>query len=362
MSSTNSTHSSNRQRLDTLLALSYFFSQSDSSEEAKAQSGHSPGKAAGLLDMLAQFDANDRRALEERAELFQALDQEEQMRWLATTLARGRVSGQVESERLDEYVHPSHLIAALDKEPKRIQHLILSHLPERLAEFIAAEMGLARTDSQAPLLSEASERQLPDSRILGVIRRAFLSNFVSGDMLLEQTPLDRLLSADLARLVRLLGARETAIACRGIETVETVAAFLRHFSAEDSRAIATCMAALTEIEPRRLRFAEQVVHASMDAGLERAELLDQIGLRLLALTIERRELAAKRYIKQKLPGALVTALEAMCRGGWLLDGHEIVERVIGEVEALAVTISLQLHTPPIPGEADEPRAKSEEEV
>jgi hypothetical protein len=259
---------------------------------------------------------------------------------------------------------------ALAGEPERIQYLILHHLPERLAELIAAEMGLEGREGWNLRLRQLAEEGLPDPNIdphidphiLGVIRRAFLSNLVSGDMLSDPTPLDLLLSAELARLVRLLGARETAIACRGIETVETVASFLRHFSAEDSRAIATCMASLTRIEPDRLRFAEQAVRASMDVGLEGAALLDQIGLRLLALAIERRELAARRYIKQKLPYTLVFTLEEMCREGWLPDTPDTIERVIDEVEALAVTLSFQLHTPPATAEACESQAKDGDEV
>jgi hypothetical protein len=116
------------------------------------------------------------------------------------------------------------------------------------------------------------------------------------------TPLEFFSGAELARLVRLLGVRETALACRGIAAVEAVAAFLKRFAPEDARAIAAHLRTLTSVEPRRVAFAGQHVHEALRAEPDPGAMLDRVGLRLLSTALSgRARRTSLLYAAQKLP-------------------------------------------------------------
>jgi hypothetical protein len=174
------------------------------------------------------------------------------------------------------------------------------------------------------------------------VRCEFLSRFVSADELLARTPLELLSGAELARLVRLLGVRETAVACRGIEAVEAVASFLRRFAHEDARAVAAHMRSLAEVDARRVAFAEQVVREALLGEDDPRAMLDRAGLRLLAVALAGAENRLRlRYTAQKLPveaarwleeSARAVAAQAEAQGP---NGRALLRSIARDTEAFA---------------------------
>lgn len=327
------------ERVDMLLALAVAFG-GDGGEARDAE-----GVEAGALSALAP---SVRQAVERRAEWYARLTRQKQLDWLAHMLGRARSSARL--PRLDEHVHPSHVVEALAAEPPRVRELVVRHLPPALASSVAAELGVA-LDSADELPARASRPDAasgPSPEIVAVVGREFLARFVALDELERATPVEVLTGAELARLVRLLGVRETARACRGIDRVEAVASFLRRFAAEDARAVAAHIASLTEVEPERVRFAERVVREAMLAEREPAAFLDRVGLRLLALALccgDEGANARLRYTAQKLPVEAARWLEESARTDSRVDGAsgeeatavapEVVAAVAREAEVVA---------------------------
>lgn len=271
-----------QQRIDTLLALSRVFGSAPESQESSAESSFE-------ID-LSQFSAlnpADRQLIAERAAATTTISDAEQLR-LSVYQTEEKQRGLY--AQLAEMVHAAHLIEALRAEPRRLRALIAPLLPTSIVNAAFGELNAPVTAS------------LPTENLLLLIRTAFLSQFVLTEQLANPTALDLLTGVEMARLIRLLGVRETAIACRGISSVETVAAFLRRFEAEDAQAIAAHIAALTRIAPERVRFAELTVHqelssAEFSAGL----MLDRIGMSVLALALAARDALTLRFNLQKFP-------------------------------------------------------------
>jgi hypothetical protein len=237
---------------------------------------------------------------------------------------------------LDEHIHPSHIIEALRAEPARVRLLILNHLPPALAaSAVAALEGAAgREFLQSPVAWET-----PPLEIIDLVRRKFLSRFVMLGELGQPTALDLLTGVELARLVRLLGVRETAIACRGIMQMETMTAFLRRFAAEDARAITARIALLRDVTALRVRHAEEIVHDALESEAEPGAMLNRAGLRLLSITLAGEREARLRYSAQKLP---VEVARALCETAFaerkINDTGERQRLIAAETEALAANL------------------------
>lgn len=315
-------------------------------------------------DPLERFNAlreGDQRLLRRRHEWYAKLPADRQSRWLKFWLGRALNDPRrhVHARQLDEHVHPSQIVEVLRPEPLTIRRLVLAHLPaplnaavrrdlvenkfsksdstalkwqsyddgnvsgltgnhhrrrRRTGSLLTTEDDVASTsnsdntrtasdtETNAEPVEWITDGVSPES--LDVVRGAFLDQFVHLEELPHTTALDLLSGAELARLVRLLGTRETAVACRGIEAVEAVASFLRRFAPEDARAIAAHMATLTDLTPERVRFAE----TSVQAGLHNAsgtsdmnQMLDQAGLQILSLSLLERHTSARKYMWQKFP-------------------------------------------------------------
>jgi hypothetical protein len=273
--------------VDLLLALSLVFG------EAEAEDGPDGRGAVPRQSLFSSLDAPRRQAVARRAEWQSRLPPPKQGEWLAFVLSRARAEDR--SARFDEHIHPSHVVEALRAEPPRVRALVTHHLPPTLASAVTAELGGDASDTPGGELHE------PAPEVVDIVRREFLSRFVSPADL-TPTPLELLTGAELARLVRLLGVRETAVACRGIEEVEAVASFLRRFAPEDARAIATHLRTLSEVDARRVAFAEQVVREALLGEPEPGAMLDRAGLRLLAITLAGDANRLRlRYTAQKLP-------------------------------------------------------------
>ena len=272
---------SESERVDALLALAVVFGgapeERDAAGGADAGGQAEVGPAPAALDSLSALDAPTREAVERRAAWYSRLPRRKQRDWLAHTLARARADAA--EARLDEHVHPSHVVEALRGEPERVRALVARHLPPSHAAAVADAFGAAPTEAGM------DGGGAPPPETVAVVRRVFLSRFVTAAELERVTPLEQLSGAELARLVRALGVRETAVACRGIEAVEAVASFLRRFAPEDARAVAAHIASLTDLDAARVRLAERVVREAHVSERDAGAMLDRAGMRILAAAL-----------------------------------------------------------------------------
>lgn len=332
------------KRIDTLLALSLAYDQGGPAAGAVA-----PGEGAARsgvvtptpLEILSALGEADRRALRERAAWHARLTPEAQSQWLMRTL-RGAPADQ--PAPLDEHVHPSHVIEVLRAEPPRVRSLVLQNLPPLLAQTCAAALYAARGEAEGGGEGQAPSRRphAPGEGVrpefVALIRRLFMSHFVAAGAWGKTRALDLLSGVELARLVRRLGVRETAAACRGIESKEAVGSFLRRFSAEDAPAIAAHIAGLTDVAPNRVAFAEGLVHESFGLTPEPEAMLDWLGVRLLAAALATFPPARARYIKQKLPSSAAKALSEMIEQSRRRDDPAMVRLIAAEVEDSAADL------------------------
>jgi hypothetical protein len=391
------------ERIDTLFALALAFG--DTRRHDDGEDSHSPTPADGgqegarpvadALELLSGLNASERLAAERRAEWYSRLTEKKRREWMLHVL--GNVRARKDGAQLDEHIHPTHIAEALLGEPAHIRRLVINHLPPALAALAAAALGLQTpeqspphetgdaTDLSSPVEATARRRgkraatgslrgsarpaetadgapannaphtgtqtrtQAPEE-IVAIVRRVFLSNFVSLTDLSGPTPLDLLSGAELARLIRLAGTRETAVACRGIANVEAVGSFLRRFAVEDARAIAAHITTLTDIEPRRVAFAERIVHEALSGEPEVSAMLIRAGLQVLAVTLAGGGEARLRYTAQKLPVEVARWLYRMAEAAGAGEAAPDAERralmrlVARETEALAA----RLRRPPPP--------------
>ena len=333
------------ERTDTMLALAIAFttkSEAEANPEAEADDGaeQSVSDRLSARDLLGGLSLTDSEAVEHRLTRLESGSREDVMEWMTATIARARASRSGECTRLDEHIHPSQIAEALKREPVRIQSLVLRNLPVELAEPAAQALSVVPANDHCSTTVECTTEtvhspEFDEETAVAAVKRSFLSNFASLDVLPTPTHLDMLSGVELARLVRVLGVRQTAIACRGIAEVETVASFLRRFSAEDWRAIAMHMLAMEEIESGRVEFAERIVQPEIDQGLEGASMLDRIGLSLLAVALRERDPQSRQYIGQKLPVDASRELEAMLADDKLCGDRQIALGVSRDVETIA---------------------------
>ncbi|HWS86736.1 MAG TPA: hypothetical protein VN282_07215 [Pyrinomonadaceae bacterium] len=297
------------QRVDMLLALALAFGEAGAGTPgASASGGAASTGESNVSDPLAPLAAlppATRQAVARRAEWLAKLPAQSQHDWVAHMLARAR--GPV--PRFDERVHPSHVAEQLRGEPPRVRELVLSYLPGRVAEEVAAQPG-------ASLRVPSPEAAPVAPEVIAVVRREFLARFEPEPDATRARPLDLLSGAGLARLVRVLGVREAANACRRLESREAVASFLRRFEPEDFQAVRAHLYAPAEVAPARLRFAEEVMRDALLAGAEPGAMLDLVGLRMLANSFDAGADSSRlRYAAQKLPLEAARLLSEMAREG-----------------------------------------------
>src|SRR5215213_8214614 len=177
------------ERVDMLLALALAF-------------GEAGAEGPNVSDPLAPLSAlpgATRQAVARRAEWFAKLPAQSQHEWVAHMLARAR--GQ--APRFDERIHTSHVAEQLRGEPPRVRELVLSYLPERVAEDVRAQLGATRRAPSAEFAAAAAVAP----EVVAVVRREFLARFEPPPEASRTRPLDLLSGAGLARLVRVLGVR-----------------------------------------------------------------------------------------------------------------------------------------------------------
>lgn len=303
----------------------------ESSNERTAGEENDP-ELSDLSRLLAELSASDRKVALDLTRRFERLSPVAQSRWLASRVGRIRAGSPERNRRFREDIHPSQIVDALRNEPPLIQSLIVGMLGPAQRVTVAEELGVS------PEMPTGPPRSTP---IVDVVRRAFFAQFIPTAVLNEHTALDLLSGVELARLIRLLGVRETAIACKGITAVEAVTAFLKRFSAEDAHAIRFHLASLTALEQERIDFAERVVSSAIDVGSIGASTLDRVGLTLLAMVLAEADGLRRRHTAQKLPLAAARQLDEILKTSLLSSDLGTVRHIVAETYSLAATLRHQ---------------------
>lgn len=197
----------------------------------------------------------------------------------------------MDEQLIDETVHWSCVNEALQKEIPAVQKIVFDFLPSEHRKAINPSSGKNKENNRT------SNRNALDR----TIRRAFAKHFIALRDLPKLTAFDRISGAELARLIRLTGIREVAIACLQIEAVELVAAFLRRFSAEDTQAIAAQLNTLPKMSDERLDFAQNLVQTMIEIEPEPSAMLDLLGVHLVAAALCQSSGERIAYTNQKLP-------------------------------------------------------------
>jgi flagellar motor switch protein FliG len=323
------------ERVDTLIALGITFwgDEFQSSDSNKAADDE-------LVNRISNSTSLSASVIEQRYKWYKTLPAETQQRWLIYTLSQARESNRKKFAYIDKNIHPSNIARALIKEPRRIQALILSGLPRSLVESVFplikdAELSIAGDSSSVDVYKSYSS-DLPIAEIKKIVTSSFLSQFTSASNIRNPTDLDLLSTAEIAEVVKILGVRETAIACRAIPVVESVASFLRRFSTEDAQAIIKHISALTSIEPERVLFSEDVVRAAINVEPERPKaLLNYVGLSVLSVALNSIDEIRARYTKQKLPYEVIDLLRKINMES--VD-HVLALSIVRDVETIATTL------------------------
>lgn len=221
---------------------------------------------------------------------------------------------------IDRNVHGFHIDQALAKESPSVKKIIA----EWLGPPAPAAKGSVRDGKKA---------------LTGTVCRTFAGQFVSLQDLKKATAFDRLNGTQLARLIRLSGVREVALACVRIEAVEAVGAFLRKFSAEDARAIATRINGLRENTDERLSLAENFVQAALEAEDNPPAILNLVGMRLVGVLLCDGSKLRLSYAALKLPFEIKPRLVEIAADEREKTPRFLRRQVAAEVENLAEAIS-----------------------
>jgi hypothetical protein len=239
-----------------------------------------------------------------------------------------------DADTLDRNIHWSHIEKYLTKESPVIRRIIFDSLREAEKERLKSSLEIQESEKQE--LSNRHKSKLP--LVEKAVRKAFAKQFTHLSDLSKPTAFDRLTGTQMARLIRLAGIREVAFACARIEAVETIAAFLKRFSAEDARAIAAQLNNLPKTSNERLLFAENLVQTALEIESNPSAMLDLLGIRLIGITIC--ESAANRiaYAKQKLPldfaPELSEIIDTQCRQ----TAPDLQKKIALEIEQIAAKL------------------------
>ncbi len=252
-----------------------------------------------------QLTEAEAAAFERLESNYQAKTDAEKAEWRELLLRKIGTDEQL----IDGTVHPSRVADALGRENAAVRKIV----------------GKKYGDALSPLEK--------------TVRRAFAGQFVALRDLTKPTAFDYLGGGELARLIRLAGIREVALACVRIEAVEAVAAFLRTFPAEDARAVAAQLNGLRNSSETRLDFAENLVQTALEIEPQPAAMLDSLGIRLLGIALCGSAAARIRYINQKMPleaaGKLPELIGEECRR----TPDDWQRKINIEIERLAATLA-----------------------
>lgn len=323
---------SKTEKSDILLALALAFEEKEN--------GAAAIKTVSLFEKyFSALTPEDAKLIKARAEYFERLSPEKKEIWQKLRLDKIRRRGL--SERLDANVHPQQIAEILNLEPPAIQLLVLKKLPAALSRKISGNL---KTEfSETDFLSDQSSLNSPiNDEIVELIRRKFVSNFAAFEDIFEPAETDKIPVQKLNEFIHHLGVRETAIACRGINSKETLAAFLNRFDAENAKEIAQNITELERVKPVWVERADRLVRKILENQFQPETLLRNLGSKLLATAFVRRDATAKKYTAQKMIPfeaenwlALVTESELECEAASEEERH-ILDRRKLIIERLAV--------------------------
>ncbi len=268
---------SKTEKSDILLALALAFEKKFNENETEKSA-----RTAGQLteNLASVFRAEDSKNLKVRAEFFDRLAPEKRKLWQKIRLDKIRRRGL--ADRLDGNVHPQQIAEILNREPKTIQLLVLKNLPAKLSRKIALNLKTKPTENE--FLSEQTGLNISvNDEIVNLIRNRFVSNFVALEDVFEPTETDKIPVQRLDDFIRQLGIRETAIACRGINSKETLAAFLNRFDEESAKEIAENITELENVKPVWVEHADRLLRKTLENQFQPESLLRSLGLKILAL-------------------------------------------------------------------------------
>ncbi len=243
------------------------------------------------------INADDYVEITSRANYLDELTTENQEIWRENRVDRVRRRGR--AILLDGNINPTHLAENLTNEPKHIQNLILQNLPKDLSVRIAFYLKLGLENEAISPNQQRDEKQI-NPTIIALLKQKFLENFVSYEDIYEPAVIDKFSVVELENFILQLGLREVAIACRGINSKETLAAFLNRFDEDDVRDIAIFLTELQKIRPFWVAQADELVRKTWNKNLPPKKVLKIVGLRLLSMAFSKSEQNAINYNKQKL--------------------------------------------------------------
>jgi hypothetical protein len=295
---------SQAEKTDILLALAMAFEKNFARRDERASVESTRRLAEYSFGAL---DAETFEALKSRARLLDELTPENREAWREIRLEK--IRGRGRAKRLDAHLNPSHLVEILSREPQAIQQLILRNLPPDLSRRIALYLDL----NFVPEDKSVKNANQINEEIVALVRQKFLSNFIALEDIYEADELDGFSVDELESFIRHLGLREIAIACRGINSKETLAAFLNRFDEEDAREIALYLTELDKIRPFWVAQADALVRKSWSADLPPAKVIKKIGFKLLATVFVLRDETKSDYAAQKLPAREVKNWQRLVR-------------------------------------------------
>ena len=291
-------------RLEIFLALALKSAARQTSAETFMPTADDSGEAANekisaVSDYLPEKETEKFKRLQTN---YQNKPEAEKAEWYAGVLQKIGV----DELQIDQTVHASNVSNALRQEIPAVQKILFNFLSPEHQEAINLPAEKSKKNNQPH--TDALEK---------TVRRAFAAQFISLRDLPKPTAFDCLNGAQLARLIRLTGIHEVALACLQIEAVESVAAFLRLFSAEDAQAIAAQLNNVPKKSETRLAFAESLVQKTMEIESNPSAMLDLLGIRLVGILLCDNPKERIVYTNQKLPIQIAPQLpkiiEEQCR-------------------------------------------------
>lgn len=275
-----------------------------------------------IFDYLSEKESEKFKRLQAN---FQSKTETERAEWQTAILKKIGMDEQL----IDEAVHWSYVNEALQKEIPAVKKIIFDFLPPEHRRAIAFSAGKNK---------ENTSRKSKQTALDKTIRRTFAKQFVALRDLPQPTALDRLNGTQLARLIRLTGIREVALACLQIEAVELVAAFLRRFSPEDTQAIAAQLNTLPKISDERLDFAQNLVQEMIETEPEPSAMLDLLGIYLVAVALCKSSNERVVYTNQKLPLEVAAQLPELIKERCLETPENLQAEIETEIEQTARTV------------------------
>lgn len=242
-------------------------------------------------EKFSALPAEKQNAIKKRAGFIDKLPAENRDIWREICL--GKLLNRDRTIKLDQNINPVHIGVVLSRESFSIQKHILKNLPLDLSKRIAQYLGIE-------FENEPQEAIQINESIDDLIKNEFMSHFVSLEDIYEPIDIDRISLHNIVKFINHLGLREIAIACRGINSKETLAAFLNSFNPDNTREIVEYLTELEKVKPIWVARADEMVRDNWDSQGNPEQVISKIGFKLLAISFIERDAISRKYTYQKL--------------------------------------------------------------